>query len=81
MAAMIEKFVYHVVRRDDGQWQVVKEGFNRPHMVRRSREEAVVMAKRLARTAPEGKVVVHSQTDNSLVEAQYRFDYYSSIGA
>jgi hypothetical protein len=63
--------VYHVVRRNDQAWQVMKEGFSRPHIVRASKAEAVLMAKRLAKLAPSARVVVHA-ADNH-VEREFSF--------
>jgi hypothetical protein len=61
---MIERRVYHVLPRTDNSWQVVREGFRRPHIVRGSKAEAIVMARRLARIGPGARVVVHGQHNN-----------------
>jgi hypothetical protein len=63
--------IYHVMRRPDDTWQVLKEGFKRPHIIRSSREEAIVLAKRLARVNPDSTVIVHD-SDNE-VEREFRF--------
>jgi hypothetical protein len=61
----VERRIYHVLRRPDNDWQVVREGFHRPHIVRHSKAEAIVMAKRLAKAGPGARVIVHSQ-DNAI---------------
>ena len=70
---MVERRVYHVVRRNDDSWQVLKEGFRRPHIVRDSKAEALVMAKRLARSEPGGRVIVHGQ--DNLVEREFSYSW------
>jgi hypothetical protein len=40
-------------------WIVQKEGFRRPHLVGETKEEAVLLAKRLARLNDEAEVIVH----------------------
>jgi hypothetical protein len=62
---MVERRIYHVLRRSDDSWQVLREGFRRPHIVRESKAEAIVMAKRLAKVAPGARIVVHAQ-DNRI---------------
>jgi Uncharacterized protein conserved in bacteria (DUF2188) len=57
---MLERRVYHVLRRQDDSWQVVREGFSRPHIVGSSKAEAILLAKRLAKAGPAARVVVHS---------------------
>ena len=68
---MIERRVYHVLRRRDDSWQVIREGFQRPHIVRDYKEEAVLLAKRLAKDGPGALVIVHG-SDN-LVERQFSY--------
>ncbi len=68
---MIERQVFHVVRRADESWQVIKEGFHRPHIVRDSKAEAVLIAKRLAKLNANARVVVH--TPDNLVEREFNF--------
>ncbi|GEM_PF-1511395 len=72
---MMERRIYHVVRGSDDLWQVVREGFHRPHMVSPTKERAVVMAKRLAKTGSPGQVVIHNRND--AVESRLTF-YFSS---
>ena len=57
---MLERRIYHVQQREDHSWQVVCEGFHRPHIVRNSQAEAILMAKRLAKVGAGGRVVVHN---------------------
>jgi hypothetical protein len=66
---MTESGVYHVLRLNDDAWQVLKEGFKRPHILGRTKQEAIVLAKRIARGVPESVVVVHS-SDHS-IERRY----------
>jgi hypothetical protein len=68
---MIQRRVYHVVRRDNDCWQVVREGYHRPHIVRDSKAEAILLAKRLAKAGPDALVIVHG-LDNH-VERQFTF--------
>jgi hypothetical protein len=68
---MSSKNVYHVVRREDNSWLVLKEGFRRPHLVSESRERAILMAKRLAKLSSSAQVVVHRV--DARVEREYRF--------
>jgi hypothetical protein len=68
---MLERRVYHVLRRSDDSWQVVREGFNRPHIIRHSKDEAIVMAKRLAKAGASARVVVHSSDDR--IEREFSF--------
>ncbi|MHC1766050.1 MAG: DUF2188 domain-containing protein [Verrucomicrobiia bacterium] len=68
---MFERRIYHVLRRPDDSWQVLREGFRRPHIVSRSQAEAVLLAKRLARTGASARVVVYSK-DNQ-VEREFLF--------
>ena len=68
---MSSKHVYHVLRRDDHSWLVLKEGFRRPHLVSESKEQAILLARRLAKINTSAQVVVHNRDD--LVERQYRF--------
>jgi hypothetical protein len=70
---MLERKVYHVVRRSDDSWQVVREGFTRPHIVRGSKAEAVVMAKRLAKLGPAARVVVHDSSN--VVEREFSYSW------
>ena len=49
--------IFHVCRRARG-WVVMKEGFHRPHITNHTREEALVLARRLARGAGHARVVV-----------------------
>ncbi len=72
---MLDRRVYHVLPRNDASWQVMKEGFTRPHIVRSSKAEAIVMAKRLAKLAPHARVVVHSP-DNRV---EREFSYFASF--
>jgi hypothetical protein len=62
---MFQRRIYHVLRRNDDSWQVVCEGFRRPHIILDSKDEAVLLAKRLAKLGPAARVVVHS-TDNHI---------------
>jgi hypothetical protein len=71
---MLERRVYHVVRRNDTSWGVMKEGFSRPHIVRATKAEAIVMAKRLAKLAPCARVIVHSP-DNQ-VEREFSYSAF-----
>jgi hypothetical protein len=59
----MERRIYHVLRRGDDSWQVLREGFRRPHIIRGSKAEAIVIAKRLAKAGPGALVVVHSPGD------------------
>jgi hypothetical protein len=68
---MTDRRIYHVTRRTDDSWQVLKEGFTRPHIIRDSKEEAVTVARRLARGNPDGQVIVH-RADN-VVEREYHY--------
>lgn len=68
---MAEHQVYHVIRKGDDTWEVLKEGFKRPHLVGHSKAEAVLLAKRLAKSNAEARVVVHN--DENLVESVFRF--------
>jgi hypothetical protein len=68
---MLERRVYHVLRRSDDSWQVIREGFTRPHIVRDSKAEAVVMAKRLAKLGPAARVVVHDSSN--VVEQEFSY--------
>ena len=70
---MVERRIYHVLRRDDHSWQVVREGFTRPHIVGRSKAEAVLLAKRLAKSGYEACVVVHKDDDR--IEREFRFSF------
>ncbi len=67
----MDRRVYHVLRCNDDSWQVVREGFRRPHIVRGSKAEAVIMAKRLARAGSWARVVVHN--DANLIEREFSF--------
>jgi hypothetical protein len=67
---MLERRVYHVRRTADA-WQVIREGFRRPHIVRDSKAEAILMARRLARVAPCARVIVHGSDDH--IEREFRF--------
>lgn len=73
---MIERRVYHVRPTKGQTWQVVKEGFRRPHIIRNTKEEAVTMAKRLAKVSSPGRVVVHTPDDD--VESQYSYSYFET---
>ena len=66
---MLEQRIYHVLRRPDDCWQVVREGFQRPHIVRHSKAEAILMAKRLAKGGSGARVIVHNQ--DNLVEREF----------
>ena len=68
---MLERRVYHVLRRDDESWQVIREGFRRPHIIRDTKAEAVLLAKRLAKVGPAARVVVHSRDNH--VEREFSF--------
>ncbi len=68
---MLERRVYHVVRRSDDSWQVIREGFRRPHIIRGSKAEAVVLAKRLAKLGPAARVIVHDSSN--LVEREFSY--------
>jgi hypothetical protein len=70
---MIERRIYHVRRSTDDFWEVIKEGFNRPHIVRKNKEEAVLMAKRLAKIGSPGQVVIHGADD--AVETRFHYDF------
>jgi hypothetical protein len=72
---MFERKVYHVLRRDDATWEVMKEGFTRPHIVRVTKTEAILIAKRLAKLAPNARVIVHSP-DNHI---EREFSYTASL--
>jgi hypothetical protein len=76
---MLQTRVYHVVRGTDC-WQVVREGFRRPHMVRDSKAEAILMAKRLAKTGPGARVVVHNQDNVIEREFSYSADRFEVTG-
>ncbi len=67
----MERRIYHVVRRNDDSWQVIREGFRRPHIIRDSKAEAVLLAKRLAKLGPGARVVVHSQ--DNVVEREFTY--------
>jgi len=68
---MIERRVYHVLRREDASWQVLREGFTRPHIDRVSKAEAILLAKRLAKAGSAARVVVHSYDHK--VEREFSF--------
>lgn len=68
---MLERRVYHVRRGRDNSWMVIREGFQRPHMVRETKEEAVIMAKRLAKVRQPGQVIIHALDD----EVERRYSY------
>jgi hypothetical protein len=61
----MESRIYHVLRREDDSWQVLREGFRRPHIIRDSKAEAVRMAKRFAKVSAGGRIVVHNP-DNAV---------------
>jgi hypothetical protein len=69
---MLERRVYHVMRREDDSWQVIKEGFKRPHVIGRSKEEAILLARRLAKVIPESKVVVHNDDRKANQENEFK---------
>ncbi len=68
---MLERRIYYVLRRNDESWQVLRDGFRRPHIVRRSQSEAILMAKRLAKVGPGARVIVYNR-DNR-VEREFSF--------
>lgn len=68
---MTDRRIYHLTRRADDSWQVIREGFRRPHIIRETKEEAVVVAKRLARTSQEAQVIVPN--DDNFIERKYCF--------
>src|SRR6476619_3021119 len=72
----VERRIYHVSRRGDDSWQVMREGFRRPHIVLDSKAEAILMAKRLAKVVPYARVIVHSQDDH--VEREFSFTHRTS---
>lgn len=67
----MESRIYHVVRLDDDSWQVLREGFQRPHVIRGTKAEAVLMAKRLAKAGRRARVIVHGQGDT--IEREYNY--------
>jgi hypothetical protein len=75
---MIERRVFHVRRRSDDSWQVVREGFHRPHIIRHSKAEAILMAKRLAKLGVGAIVIVHAPDDK--VEREFSYST-PSVGA
>ena len=68
---MLERRVYHVLRRGQDSWQVVREGFRRPHIVRDSKAEAILLAKRLAKMGPSARVIVHAPDNH--VEREFSY--------
>jgi hypothetical protein len=67
----VERRVYHVVRREDESWQVIRDGFHRPHVVSGSKAAAILMAKRLAKGSPNAQVIVHGLGNS--IERQFTF--------
>lgn len=49
----------------------MREGFRRPHIVRPSKAEAILVAKRLAKVSAGARVIIHNQ--NNDVEREFRF--------
>ena len=68
---MVERRVYHVVRREDESWQVIRDGFHRPHVISDSKAAAILMAKRLAKGSPHAQVIVHGR--GNAIERQFTF--------
>lgn len=69
-SCMSEERVYHVVR-SAATWHVIREGFKRPHIIRETKEEAVLLAKRLAKTNAEAEVIVHDEHD--VIESRFHY--------
>jgi len=67
---MTQKSVYHVLRGEDNSWLVLKEGFRRPHLIGGSKEEAILLARRLAKLSVSAQVVVHN--GDEVMEREYR---------
>ena len=57
-----ERVTYHVTpRSDDGQWNVIKEGGERPSGIFRTKEEAIERGKELAKNNPKAQILIHNQ--------------------
>jgi hypothetical protein len=67
--------VFHV-RPTAEHWEVIKEGFRRPHFIRPSKAEAIFLAKRLAKVGSPGQVIIHAADD----EVEMRFNYCATSG-
>jgi hypothetical protein len=59
------------MRREDAAWEVMREGFTRPHIVRATQAEAIMMAKRLAKLRPSARVIVHAPDNHIEREFSY----------
>ena len=70
---MEERRIYHVKEAAEHRWQVVREGFHRPHLVRPQKEEAILLAKRLAKLSACGEVMIHDVDDRVERHLSYRF--------
>jgi hypothetical protein len=67
----VEKRIYHITHRSDDSWQVIREGFHRPHLVLESKAEAILMAKRLAKAGFGARIIVH--TPDNLIEREFSY--------
>ena len=71
---MAKRKVYHVSKREDGQWGVVGRGAKRAAAVERTKEEAKRRATEIARGQEPSQVVIHKEDGRIQEERTYGGD-------
>lgn len=78
---MSERQVYHVSpAREAGDWEVKEEGAARARSRHQSKQEAVTEARRLARSRPLGRIVIHNSDGTIQEERTYGKDPHPPQG-
>ncbi len=62
---MSKRTSYHVTKRPDGDWNVIKAGGQRPSSTHETQSQAIAAARVQAKQQPLGQVVIHG-TDNKI---------------
>jgi hypothetical protein len=75
-----KRTTYHVVRRNDGDWDVKRQGSTRPSSTAPTQGQAVSRARHLAQATRPAQVVIHRPNGRIREEHTYGKDPYPPEG-
>ena len=72
--------VYHVTSGTDKNWKVTKEGASRASGCFDNKTDAVERGKELAKSGPEGQIIIHKKDGTFQTEHTYKNDPFPPKG-
>lgn len=70
---MPRRSVYHITQRSDGDWQAKLRGSKRASVVADNKQDVVDAARKLAKAAPLGQIVLHYRRGVGGVQTEHTY--------